>query len=131
MSDLMKSVVKHSPGVPSSLLDAHLRRMPETYSERYAPAEIGRHLRMLSRLSDEQPVDVEVKPLGGPNYEVCVVGFDRTGVLAAITTALATDKCDVFDLQLATYLPADLEGEPENEPPRFVDVIRVSLAPRR
>ena len=107
MAGLVNSVIKHCPGVSASLLEAHVRRMPESYSDRYSPVEIGRHLRMLSRLSDEQPVEVEVRPLAGQNYyEVCVVGFDGTGVLAAITTALASDDCDVQDLQLATYLPA-------------------------
>ncbi len=130
MSDLAKSVIKHSAGVPSSLLDAHLRRMPESYSERYSPAEIGRHLRLLARLNPDQPVDVDVRPLGGTNYEVCVVGFDRTGVLAAITTALASDECDVLDLQLSTYLPAESSAEPESVPACFVDIARVSLTRR-
>ena len=77
--------------------------MPESYLEGYAPAEIARHVRMISRLSPEQPVEVEVRSLGGQSYEICVVGFDRTGVLAAITTALASDGLDTQDLRLATY----------------------------
>jgi hypothetical protein len=130
MSDLLQSIIKHCPGVPPALLEMHIRRMPESYSERYSPTEIARHLKLLSRLSGEHAVEVEVRPLGGPYYEVCVVGFDRTGVLAAITTALASDDFDVKDLQLATYLPehgADVEGTPDAPvSARFVDVVRVA-----
>ena len=105
--------------------------MPGSYAERYSPTEIARHMKLLTRLTDEQPVEVEVRPLGGQSYEVCVVGFDHTGVLAAITTALATDDFDVQDLQLSTYLP-EQEGEGEGEPAaaRFVDLARVSCSRR-
>ena len=92
--------------------------MPESYAERYSPTEIARHLKLLTRLNDEQAVEVEVRPVGGQYYEVCVVGFDRTGVLAAITTALASDDFDVQDLQLSTYMP---EQEHEARAPGGVD----------
>src|SRR5437868_4825234 len=88
MADLFHSIIKLCPGVPPALLELHVRRMPESYTERYSPTEIARHLKLLTQLGDEHPVEVEVRPLGGQYYEVCVVGFDRTGALAAITTAL-------------------------------------------
>src|SRR5580698_7912383 len=107
MVDLVNSLLKQCPGVPPALVEAHLRRMPEHYLEGYSPSEIARHLRLLARLGAEQPVEVEVRPLGGKDYEICVVVFDRTGVLAAITTALASNGFDTQDLRLATYQSDD------------------------
>jgi len=52
-----------------------------------------------------------------------VVGVDRTGVLAAITSALASDGFDTLDLRLATYRSDDEEDVTGSA--RFVDVIRV------
>ena len=49
--------------------------------------DLARHLRLLARLTETQRVEVEVRSLGGPNLEVCVVGFDCTGALAAIMNA--------------------------------------------
>jgi hypothetical protein len=129
MASLSDTILKHCPGVPPALLDMHLRRVPETYHDRYAPAEIARHLRLLARLTSEQRVAVDVRSLGGQNLEICVAGYDRPGVLAALTTALASDGFDVHDLQLATYLPPP-EGDDEPEPTFFIDVIRVSSARR-
>jgi serine/threonine protein kinase len=127
MADLQQSILKYCPGLSDSLLRMHCRRMPESYTERYSPSEIARHLRLLARLDDEHPVEVDFRPLGGKSYEVCVVGFDRTGVLASITSALATDDIDVHDLQIATYSPAEDDGtEAGAETPRFVDVALVS-----
>ncbi len=125
-SNLVDSLVRQCPGVPASLVETHIRRMPESYLEGNAPAEIARHVRLLGRLTPEQPVDVDVRSLGGQSYEICVVGFDRTGVLAAITTALASDGLDTLDLRLATYR-SDEEDDPVGSA-CFVDVIRVISA---
>ena len=125
---LRDSVLKHAPNLDSSVLDMHLRRMPDSYVERYAPADIARHLRLLGRVTDEDRVAVEVKPLGGQFHEVVAVGFDQTGAVALLTTALATGGFDLQDLQLATYLPAEDEGP--GEPTYFVDVFRVACSAR-
>jgi hypothetical protein len=130
MTDLEKTILKHCPGLPPALLNAHFRRMPESYAELYSPAEIGRHLKLIARLSNDVQIDLEMRPLGGQNYEVCVVGFDRKGALAAITTALASDGFDVQDLQLSTYLPSDDGGDDADEPTYFVDVARVASTRR-
>jgi hypothetical protein len=127
MVELASSLRKQCPTVPPALVEAHLRRMPENYLESYSPSEIARHLRLIARLSPEQPIEVEVRHLGGRDYEVCVVGFDRTGVLAAITTALASHGFDTQDLHLGTY-----QSDPDHETDRsrFVDVARVSAKER-
>jgi serine/threonine protein kinase len=127
ITNVTDAVMKQCPGLSAGLREMHFRRMPESYHERYSPADIARHLRLILRLSNAQPIEVEVKSLGGRNLEICVVGHDRAGVLAAITTAMASDSCDIQDLQLATYLPPDEDLGKEKEPTYFVDVMRVAV----
>jgi serine/threonine protein kinase len=122
MREILDALLAQTSDVDAAFVEMHLRRMPFDYLERAAPAEIARHIHLLHSLSDSQLVDVDVRPLAGSAYEVCVVGHDRTGVLAAITTALATDGFDVQDLRLATYRPAP---DGSNEPTFFIDTARV------
>src|SRR4051794_31355963 len=96
-----------------ALVERHLRRMPAAYFERYAVADIARHLRLLSAVSVTEPVELEVRPLGGPVYEI-VVGCDNySGAVACITTALAADQFDLADVQMSAYDDAAAEGQPE------------------
>jgi len=71
------------------LVERHLRRMPNSYFERYAAAEISRHLRLLAGLGPSEPVAVETRPLGGPVYEIIVGCLNLSCAVAFITTALA------------------------------------------
>ncbi len=127
MASLVDTLNRQCANVPVSLIETHVRRMPESYFESNAPAEIARHLRLLAKLTPERPVDVEVRPLGAQSYDICVVGYDRTGVLAAITTALASDGLDTQELRLATYMAEDESAEDTG---RFVDVARVMSSRR-
>jgi Protein kinase domain len=92
-----------------ALVERHLRRMPASYFERYAAADIARHLRLLAGLGPDEPVAVEVRPLGGPVYEIVVGCANLSGTVACITTALAADRFDLEDVQIACYddAPAD------------------------
>jgi hypothetical protein len=130
MRGLLDSILKHCPASLAGFAQRHLHRMPESYQEQFAPAEIARHIRLLAQVTPEQRVEVEVRSLGGQTLEVAVVGFDHTGVLAAITLALASDGLDVQDVQLATYLPPEEGAEATVEPTFFVDVIRVGCSRR-
>ncbi len=123
---LRDSILKHAPNQDNAVLDMHLRRMPDSYFERYASADIARHLRLLGRVTPEDRIAVELRPLGGHFHEVVAAGFDQTGAVAVLTTALAASGFDLQDVQLSTYLPA--EGERPPEPTYFVDVFRVACA---
>jgi hypothetical protein len=85
------------------LVERHLRRMPASYFERYAAAEIARHLRLLAGLGPSEPVAVETRPLGGPVYEIIVGCLNLSGAVACITTSLAADGFDLEDVQIACY----------------------------
>src|SRR5262245_25297752 len=125
MTSLAESVRTQCPELNPDLIEMHFRRMPGSYLEGCAASEIARHLRMLALLKAERPVEVEVRPQEAQTYEVVVVGEDRTGVLACITTALATDGFSLRDLKLATYRA---DEECVGEPTYFVDLLRVTGA---
>src|SRR5215470_387796 len=123
LTSLAESVRTQCPELNPDLIEMHFRRMPGSYLEGAAAFEIARHLRMLALLKAERPVEVEVRPQEAQTYEVVVVGEDRTGVLACITTALATDGFSLRDVKLATYRA---DEEYAAAPTYFVDVLRVA-----
>ncbi len=73
-------------------------------------------------LNAETPVRVEAAALGPQLFDVTVVGHAWPGVLATITSALATEELNIVDLQLATYQEAAA-----GTPLAFVDVVHVIL----
>src|SRR5215470_8245915 len=123
MTSLVESVRTQCPELNPDLIEMHFRRMPGSYLEGCTASEIAGHLRMLGLLKPERPVEVEVRPREAQTYEVVVVGEDRTGVLASITTALATDGFGLRDVKLATYRA---DEEHAAAPTYFVDVLRVA-----
>src|SRR5215470_12400938 len=123
LTSLAESVRTQCPELNPDLIEMHFRRMPGSYLEGFAAPEIARHLRMLALLKAERPVEVELRPREGQTFEVVVVGEDRTGVLACITTALATDGFSLRDVKLATYRA---DEEYAGAPTYFVDVLGVA-----
>jgi tRNA A-37 threonylcarbamoyl transferase component Bud32 len=97
--------------------------MPASYFERYAMADIARHLRLLATVSVTDPVAVEARPLGGPVCKLTVACENYSGSVACITTALAADAFDLADVQISSY---DDPGEGIVEPNLAVIVLRVT-----
>ena len=107
-----------------TLVERHLRRMPAAYFERYAAADIARHVKLLANIAAEQLVAVEVRPLGAAVYEVVVGCANLPGSVACVTTALAADRFDLEDVQIASYEEAPDANPPE--PSLSVILLRVS-----
>src|SRR5215469_4561090 len=123
MSSLAESVRKQCPELNPDLIEMHFRRMPGSYLDGCSAPEIAGHLRLLALLKAERPVEVEIRPQEAQIYDVVVVGEDRTGVLACITTALAADGFSLRDVRLATYRA---DEEHAAAPTYFVDLLRVA-----
>jgi hypothetical protein len=105
------------------LVERHLNRMPPAYFERYSAAEIARHVRLLAGVPEEQPASVEVRPLGAAVYEVVVGCANLSGSVACVTTALAADRFDLEDVQIASYEEPTTD---EQHPSLSLIVLRVS-----
>jgi hypothetical protein len=126
MLNLVDVVRGQCPDVDAALVDRHFRCLPPTYCERYAPADIARHLRLLARVTPQQPVEVELRPLAAQAFEVVVVGLQQPGALACITTALAAQEFYPEDVQVSPYLDPGSEPAGAGLPRYFVVVLRVS-----
>jgi tRNA A-37 threonylcarbamoyl transferase component Bud32 len=127
MLNLEESVRSHCPEVDPALVESHFRRMPFSYFERYSPAEIGRHLRLLGGLQGLHAVDIDARPLAAHAFEILVVGTDQPGTVACITGSLAAYGFDLEDVQVSLYM--DPEPGPDGthgEHCFFVIVLRVS-----
>lgn len=120
---MAETVRKQCPELSPDLIEMHFRRMPGSYLEGCSAPEIARHLRLLALLKAERPVEVDMRPQEAQIYDVVVVGEDRTGVLACITTALAADGFSLRDVRLATYRT---DEEHAAAPTYFVDLLRVA-----
>ncbi len=109
--------------VDPALVERHLRRMPPGYFERHAAADIARHVRLLAGVGADEPMAVEVRPLGAQVYEIVVVCANLPGAVACVTTALAADRFDLEDVQIASY---DEAPDSPHEPSLSVIQLRVS-----
>jgi hypothetical protein len=118
--DLIHGLCSH---VDPALVERHLRRMPAAYFERFAAADIARHVKLLAGVTADEPVAVEARPLGAQVYEIVVACGNLPGSVACVTTALAADRFDLEDVQIASYEdPSDADAEPS----RSVILLRVS-----
>ncbi len=124
MIDLLESVRKHCLDLDQTLMERHLHNLPITYFERYAPAEIVRHLRLIAVLTEERPIALELRPFAAQTLEAVVVGFDRPGALSCIAAALAARGFSLEDVQVSTYLDPS-SGGADAGPRFFVVVLRV------
>ena len=127
MLNLSESVRSQCPDVELAVVENHFRRMPASYFERYSPADIGRHLRLLGGLQGLHAVDIDARPLASHAFEILVVGTDQPGTVACITGSLAAYGFDLEDVQVSLYM--DPEPAPDGtrtEQCFFVIVLRVS-----
>ncbi len=123
MIDLLESVRNRCSDIDPSVLERHLHSLPVTYFERFAPADIARHVRLVAGLAPDRPVVLELRPVAAQTLEAVVAGYDHPGALSCIAAALAAQGFTLEDVQVSTYVsPADADGEP---PRCFVVVLRV------
>lgn len=127
----------------SPFLDAFLDSMPERYLLAHEPDAIVAHARLAEDGLGE-PVALSLLPSGHAEMaELCVVGADRSGFLAAVTAALSANrlevhkaeihsrqlscgKVQVFDLLWVRHASTGVEGV-ENVLPKVRDDLRAIL----
>jgi hypothetical protein len=126
MITLLDAVRSQCEQVPHDLIDLHFRRLPLSYFERWSPAEIARHLRLLARIGTNNVVEVEIRPLAANVHDILVVGQDHSGTLACITAALAALGLNLEDVHAASYFSSAEEARAAGAPDLFVVVLRMS-----
>ena len=63
MSTDARTIASQCPDLPDGVVEKHLARLPADYVEKFPPEALAAHLRALSRLSNDHPVEVLVEQL--------------------------------------------------------------------
>jgi hypothetical protein len=129
MQSLLENVRRHCPEVEASILARHFRCLPESYFGRCSAAEIARHVRMLSKLAEDDQLAVEARSVGEKIFEVVAVGQDYSGTVACVTAAIAAEGFNLEDIHVATYL--DPEAEVQTDLPFYFVMVLRARGPER
>ncbi len=91
------------PEVDPRLVEEHLSRLTDRYFERFSLEEIGEHLKGLSGLSPEHPVELRLQERGHRQIDFTVLGFDYLGVFSLMTGVLAGLGFNISSGDVFTY----------------------------
>ena len=91
------------PGVEEGLIREHLTRLEDRYFEDFSEQRIAEHLRLLGRLSAEQPVQTLVQHRETSRVEITVLAFDYPGEFSLITGILAASGLNIVSGEVYTY----------------------------
>jgi glutamate-ammonia-ligase adenylyltransferase len=113
---------------PVTPVKDHLARMSRSYAETFSQAEIEHHSELMSRLNDENLIEVEAVPLGEGRWRITIVGYDYLGELSLICGLMVVYRLNILDGQVFTYhtLNASVDKVKHQEARRkIVDVFTV------
>lgn len=116
---------------PTDILSAHLARMEPSYSQTYSEEEVAQHVALLEKLSEQNVVEVEAKPLDDGRWQVTIVGYNHVGNLSMICGLLFVYGFDILEGQ--AFTDVQVLGRPQvskktkkaRHANRFVDVFVV------
>ena len=98
---------------PDTLLEEYARSLEEEYFQSFSAEEIAEHIRRLSALSPENPVELQVKEIEGA-VQATIFAFDHPSVFAVISGVLAITGFDIRSGDVFTT-------SPERGPRRIID----------
>jgi [glutamine synthetase] adenylyltransferase / [glutamine synthetase]-adenylyl-L-tyrosine phosphorylase len=104
-----------APEVESAIAPSPLHMEP-SYHETFNKADRARHSELLTRLTDEAPVDVAAAPVAAGRWQVTVVGFNHPGELAIICGLLFAYGCNIVDGN--AFSEENVAGVPSRPLPR-------------
>ena len=91
------------PQTELELIREHLARLEERYFQYFSEDTVAEHLRVLGRLSSEQPVQTLVQPRERDRLEITVLAFDYPGEFSLITGVLAASGFNIISGEVYTY----------------------------
>lgn len=129
-ADVIQDVLEQSRGIDLKLIESHFARVrnPARYLRDFSPKDIASHLKLLSRLTEQEHVTAKVRR-DADGFEVVVAGTDMRGVSACITGCLAEMGLSITQMGAVTYEPASPAQPPdESDESPFPTVDRYVLA---
>ena len=94
-------------GTPApGLLEEHLRRLDDRYTQRFSESEIAEHVRELSRIAPDHPVRAIIRRTRDGRVECTVLAFDYPSVFSLIAGVLSSAGFNTVSGDVFTYAPA-------------------------
>jgi glutamate-ammonia-ligase adenylyltransferase len=110
---ILNSLQASAPGLPADVVRDFVSRMDDEYFQRFQPADIVRHLRLVERLTPDHPCHVSVTECDG-GLLLAVVAYDYFSEFAAIAGLLSSHRLDIREGALYTYTDASGPAGPRS-----------------
>ena len=91
---ILNSLQASAPGLPTDVVRDFVSRMDDEYFQRFQPADIVRHLRLVERLTPDHPCHVSVTECDG-GLLLAIVAYDYFSEFAAIAGLLSSHRLDM------------------------------------
>ncbi len=99
----LKNLVELCPDIEEEFVREHLDRLEDSYFESFTLQQIVEHVRKLSRLSPENPVEIIVRSPGEKRVECTVLAFDYRFEFSLITGVMAGSGFHIITGDIFTY----------------------------
>lgn len=96
--------------VDETLLEEHLSRLSDRYFESFSPADVCAHIKWLSALSSQHPVETIVRSAGEGKVECTILAFDYPFEFSLITGVLAGMGFHIIMGDIFTYADSPVEA---------------------
>lgn len=113
------------PELPENLeTHRHVDRMAPSYAERFTPPEVARHAVLATRLTNANPVELDLQALDDSAWRVSVVAFDYPGEFSLICGLFFVHGLNIISGDAFTYEPAQTSAQKDSRR-KIVDVFIV------
>jgi glutamate-ammonia-ligase adenylyltransferase len=87
----------------AGFVEKHIARLAPTYAEVFDNEEIEHHAKLVSRLSKENLVELEIKEIQSNQWKISIISYNYFGELSLICGLLFAHGLDILEGQVFTY----------------------------
>ncbi len=91
------------PSLTEEQIRNHLSRLDERYTEIFLPDKIARHLTALQKISDQNPVEVQISAAPGGLTDITVLGSDYPSLFSLITGVFTANGLSISSGEVFTF----------------------------
>jgi glutamate-ammonia-ligase adenylyltransferase len=112
-------------GVGRKLIEEFFARMDEGYFASFPPEKIASHIQMSAGLSPRNPIQIQVIPATGNEFEITVVGFDYLSEFSIFCGLISAFGLDIYSGDIYSFSMSRSHPGPR----KIVDVFNVRANP--
>ena len=102
-STRVQRLEKHSPDIPSEVIQDFVRRMDPDYFEHFSHDQAAEHLRLVNALTPDHPCAIRIHREKPGAYELTLVAYDYFSEFATICGVLSAAGLDIREALIFTY----------------------------